>query len=498
MAQSAVTFPYGYELRLGVDASGTSITALSARYSEIHGSSCEIKHGLRITMANGWLTNVYHVWPATNNSTAGGGLIPDGSILRLKSSVDISGFSAKAQCILLAMKRYGMYVNDGGITGHIQSAYDVVYDKDFMDAIYEIKVSSITTNDCEFVDQSTLDTGETLNGYPSARVDPTNAYVVPSDYSVVKACNMAMECSEVAVAVQPVTIGTLQTSLYQPVYSVMAGASQFQLPVVVHGSSTTTFSCTKTGSTGTLTSGGAYTAPATQADVQNRMEVTCAAIADSGATISFPIVVFPDDAIRVDTGGGASACASAFTPPCPYVGDVYGPDANGKYWYPDSNVFPVVAQADEWYPQTAWTSTPDFGLGVRRIYSGGDLIYTAHVPNGTYTVTYLFANKEGNSTPDPGTFASGTYLFDLEGHWLLQDTGFDICTLMTPSCQRGQTQAKTESIVVSDGILSFALRWYMNGTYVTLGAVSAELSMAGPYKGTTLKGPSGIRNGVKF
>jgi hypothetical protein len=118
--------PYGWT---SADAAGLSIIAGLVRYDEV--ASGTINHALRFTMAqtkndgNGG----YFVLPAThaagNNFSA---VNVEGMRIRLKSSFDISGFSAANQVILTAMKKYGMIVADNGGYFYFQGAPDSRWD----------------------------------------------------------------------------------------------------------------------------------------------------------------------------------------------------------------------------------------------------------------------------------------------------------------------------------------------------------------------------------
>jgi hypothetical protein len=50
--------------------------------------------------------------------------------LRLKASVDISGFPPEVQVILTALKRYGMFVADNGSDWYLSGAPDPRWDDD--------------------------------------------------------------------------------------------------------------------------------------------------------------------------------------------------------------------------------------------------------------------------------------------------------------------------------------------------------------------------------
>jgi IPT/TIG domain-containing protein len=107
------------------DAAGLSIFAGLARYDEV--ASGEIKHALRFTLQN---SRAAFVPPAShwaaNSSNANAA--PMGMRMRLKSSFDISGFSAPNQVILTALQQYGMIMADNGSNMFISGAPDDRWD----------------------------------------------------------------------------------------------------------------------------------------------------------------------------------------------------------------------------------------------------------------------------------------------------------------------------------------------------------------------------------
>jgi hypothetical protein len=97
------------------DAAGLPIAPLVFTADEI--AAGEIPHALRFALPNDFIQNRTYVHPGTHatGSAAGGTDAPAyGARLRLKSSYNASGLSAPAQVIATALKRYGMYLADGG------------------------------------------------------------------------------------------------------------------------------------------------------------------------------------------------------------------------------------------------------------------------------------------------------------------------------------------------------------------------------------------------
>ncbi len=103
------------------DAAGLPIFAGLARYDEVTAGA--IDHALRFTVPT---TQQAFVAPASHwaSSNTNPSAPPMGTRLRLKSSFDISGFSARNQVILTALKKYGMILADNGSGIFISGAPD--------------------------------------------------------------------------------------------------------------------------------------------------------------------------------------------------------------------------------------------------------------------------------------------------------------------------------------------------------------------------------------
>lgn len=92
------------------DAAGMPVFPGIVRYDEVE--SGWISHALRFAV--NWSQKGF-VWPANHAAGTcafGSNCPPMGLRVRLKQSVDISGFSTRMQVILTALKQYGMFVAD--------------------------------------------------------------------------------------------------------------------------------------------------------------------------------------------------------------------------------------------------------------------------------------------------------------------------------------------------------------------------------------------------
>ncbi|MBN1808565.1 MAG: hypothetical protein JW909_05820 [Planctomycetes bacterium] len=103
------------------DAAGLPIFPAIVRYDE-----CErgmVEHAIRVTCRR---TRKEYLYPATHYAAESKdpNLPAMGQRIRLKADVDISGFPKHARAVVLAMKKYGMFVADNGSDWYISTAPD--------------------------------------------------------------------------------------------------------------------------------------------------------------------------------------------------------------------------------------------------------------------------------------------------------------------------------------------------------------------------------------
>ena len=130
------------------DAAGLPIFPGLARYDEV--ARGVIDHALRFTVEH---TRRAYVYPARHyaSSSDDPSLPPMGLRVRLKASVDVSGFPRQARIVLQALKTYGMIVADNGSNWYISGAPDPRWSNDDLHTI-----GRITGSDFEVVDTSSL------------------------------------------------------------------------------------------------------------------------------------------------------------------------------------------------------------------------------------------------------------------------------------------------------------------------------------------------------
>lgn len=122
------------------DAAGLPIFPGLVRYEEI--LKGEIDHPVRFTLTSNNVKPAY-IYPARHkvNSSGGQYSLPFGARIRLKASVDISGYSATNQVILRAMKKYGLILADIGSNMYISGAPDERWNNDDLRRLSQIRVS---------------------------------------------------------------------------------------------------------------------------------------------------------------------------------------------------------------------------------------------------------------------------------------------------------------------------------------------------------------------
>jgi hypothetical protein len=117
------------------DAAGLPILPGLVRYDEV--AAGEIRHALRFTVVH---SQAGYVAPASHlaSTLTDPNLPPMGLRVRLKASVDISGYPASARVLLQALKSYGMIVADNGSNWFISGASDTRFVDDDLLTIRQI------------------------------------------------------------------------------------------------------------------------------------------------------------------------------------------------------------------------------------------------------------------------------------------------------------------------------------------------------------------------
>jgi hypothetical protein len=130
------------------DAAGLPIFPGLARYDEV--ARGVIDHALRFTASR---TRRAYVYPARHyaSSSDDPSLPPMGLRVRLKASVDISGFPKQTRIVLQALKTYGMILADNGSSWYVSGVPSPKWSNDDLHSI-----GRVTGSDFEVVDTSSL------------------------------------------------------------------------------------------------------------------------------------------------------------------------------------------------------------------------------------------------------------------------------------------------------------------------------------------------------
>jgi len=180
--------PWGWT---STDAAGLSVMAGLLKYDEA--ASGSIKHAIRFTMqqTKNDANDGYFVEPATHAAgTYYGSPAVEGMRVRLKSSFNISGYSAINQAILTAFQQYGMIVADNGGYFYIQGATDSRWNDSDLENLAGISSSEFDVIQMSPAypgwDSVTAPTGPapTINSFTSSVTSVSSGSPVTFSYSV--------------------------------------------------------------------------------------------------------------------------------------------------------------------------------------------------------------------------------------------------------------------------------------------------------------------------
>jgi len=433
------------------DAAGLYVMPLSLHLQELVqaiATGGTINHALRFTLQNGYIcgssianacggnaSGTRHIWPASSEALSGVGVVPYGARFRLKSSFDISKFSPIARILLTQLKQYGIILADGGGGWQITTDY-TRWPANILASFREIGGAAIGPSNFEAVDESGL-----MVSASSGNTNVGGETVIATDAS-----NPA-NSAQMAVVLTGVTINLPKDALY-----FQAGAAPLQLVAYVNGSSNTGVVWSMNPPVGTLTSGGVYTAPASQ-NAPATTTVTATSLANPSVAASMQLTVLPNGSIRVYSCTSSSyvLCSSTYT------------DSTGKIWYP-------MTGDDGGYPYDnggSWPSIPDITLYKVPYYSqasgGQDLRFDIYVPNGSYSIT-----AKESETND---CAAGNELTGFEAQGTLV---FDKVDLFTAAGGCNLAKDFVLPASVTSGLLSFVVR-RESTTYTHISALEIDL-----------------------
>ncbi len=364
------------------DAAGLPLAPLTVHLSEI--LSGQINHALRFTTCLGCISNQSQ-WPATGSTGAQPGAPPMGARFRLQASFDITPYPPAVQVILRALQQYGMILADVGSEGHISLASDVTENPAIVQALNAVGGQIGYTN-FEVVDETSL----MVNG-ASHQVNPNNPYVKPANYASLTVIDAANPLNRVSVpiVIQPILIGTPD-----PVIVVQAGTPAFNIPYWVNNATNraVTWSISPSTGAGTISSSGAYTAPATFNGLTQTATITATSAQDPSSSTSIQVTLVQPGQIRIDSGSSVSTYDDMGNVWLPDLGFETGSYSTENDYYGSNGEYNVMPNSLIW--QTSMHTW------------GDDIVYRFHVPNGNYKIGIMNCMPNGSGTYDP------TYTFD--------------------------------------------------------------------------------------
>ena len=142
--RSAAMRPLGWT---SADAAGLSIAACTISYAEALAGTVQHMARMTVNSTKSW------IWPASHKTLSPTGSntaieitdatqIPLGAVLRLKASVDVSGFPAIIQNILNGLKIHGAIVADNGIGGLISIDQDPSWNLSQLQLMQSLSIQS--------------------------------------------------------------------------------------------------------------------------------------------------------------------------------------------------------------------------------------------------------------------------------------------------------------------------------------------------------------------
>jgi hypothetical protein len=415
-----------------VDAAGLYVMPLMLRLQEVEqavATGGAIKHALRMTLQNGYILGTgatRHIWPATAEALAGGGVVPYGARFRLKAGFDISKFSTIAQILLIQLKQYGLILADGGTGWATQPEY-TKWPAAYRAAFDEIGGASIGPSNFEAVDESGLEIS------PTSGLTTTAETVVATD--VTNPANTARQ----QVVLTGVTITLPKDSL-----NIQAGTPAQQLNAFISGSSNASMTWAMSPAIGTLTSGGLFTPPSSIGTAAVAT-VTATSVADPSVAATMTLTVLPAGTIRLVLGQARPYTDTRGNVWQNEVGD------DGCHPYDNGGTFPNV---------------PDITLYRITCFSDNDIRFDITVPNGNYQITAKFAETEA--------VAVGDRLMDLEANGIVVNSNVDIY-----ASAGGMNNTPVDFVIpatVSNGQLSFVVR-HVKGDFSIISALQIAPSL---------------------
>ena len=351
---------------ISTDAAGMELQPLTLGLQELEqavASGGTINHAMRNTFGTSGVVVATNIWPATQANT-NPFVMPFGARWRLKSSFNISSYSAIAQVLLTQLKQYGSIFADGGNNWPMNAEY-TRWPKAYYDALNEVAgIGATLANNIEFVDESGLQSGCTPCTATSG-LTKLNREIV----TFTRTSDSATIVSDVAL--QGVAVNLPNNYLY-----IQAGTPTQQLTAFVNIGSVT-WSMSPAISNVTLSPSGALTVATGVAAVASTT-VTATSIVNASVAAQMTVTVFPAGPIRVipskttnytDTAGNVWIARTG----------VNAVDNQGCCACDNSASFAAITDVALWNCQVGGSSVV-----------ANDVRMEFLVPNGPYQVTWRY------------------------------------------------------------------------------------------------------------
>jgi hypothetical protein len=216
------------------DAAGLPIFPGLVRYDEVAAGA--INHAIRFTLQNssaGFTPPASHWASNTGNTTAP----PMGTRLRLKSSFDVSAFSATNQVIINAMKKYGLILADNGSSMYISGAPDDRWNNSDLHNLGQVQASDFEVLQISpLYTNSDIPTGAnpTISSFTASSTSITSGTAVTLSWQVSDASYVIVSPAIGATRATSASVSPTATTTYSLYATNAFGRAASSVTITVH------------------------------------------------------------------------------------------------------------------------------------------------------------------------------------------------------------------------------------------------------------------------
>jgi hypothetical protein len=214
------------------DAAGLPIFPGLTRYDEV--AAGKISHALRFTLQQ---SRAAFVLPATHWAANTGNAAAAPMGMRLKASLDVSGYSAANQVILNALKKYGMIMADNGSNLYLSGTSDVRWDNNDLHALGQVKSSDFEVIQMTpLYTQSSLPVGAApqISSFTASAMSVSTGTTVTLSWLVNGASYIIVSPDAGAVRSTSVTVTPAKSTTYTLYATNAFGRTTATLSIAVH------------------------------------------------------------------------------------------------------------------------------------------------------------------------------------------------------------------------------------------------------------------------